>query len=343
MTAALAPVLFRADANARIGIGHVMRCLAIAEALQERGVECRFASRAVPTGVARRLSDAGIARVHLPEDLPPLVDAAATLAGTEPGSWIVCDGYEFTDTYQRALMSCGNPLVALDDGQAIETHPASLIINPNIEADASQYEGAAGRLALGLAYLPLRKNFRQPRRSLRSGHPRIVIALGGADPDGLTPAIARALAPLAAQAEIVALVGPANPQCRTIEEALPENVSLLTDVDDMAALLASATIVIAAAGVTLWEAAASGAAVIGVHRDPLQKATLVAAQRRDLLAGVIEAARFDASPLFALAQRWLHDDAARDALTTRAAKAVDGQGALRCADLILGRAARQAA
>lgn len=342
-TNGIVPVVFRADANAQIGVGHVMRCLAIAEALQARGVECRFASRALPTGVARRLSDAAIARLHLPEDVPPLVDAAATLAGTEPGSWIVCDGYDFDAAYQRALMSCGNPLLALDDGQAMESYPATILLNPNIEADAGLYAGASAQLALGLPYLPLRKSFWQKRAGLRTAQSRIVIALGGADPDGLTLDMARALAPLTPDVDVVALLGPANPRRAEIEASLPSGVSSLTDVDDMAALLASATLVVAAAGVTLWEAMASGAAVIGVHRDTLQKATLDKAAALGLLAGVIDAARFDGNALRTLVLRWSADSGALTALVARGLKAVDGQGALRCADLLLGAIKRQAA
>jgi UDP-2,4-diacetamido-2,4,6-trideoxy-beta-L-altropyranose hydrolase len=338
-----APILFRADANAQIGVGHVMRCLAIAEALQARGATCRFASRALPTGVARRLSDAGIARIHLPEDVPPLVDAAATLAGSEPDSWIVCDGYGFDAAYRRALMSCGNPLLAIDDGQPRESHPATIILNPNVEADASIYAGAQAELALGLAFVPLRKNFWQSRKPLRATRPRIVIAFGGADPDGLTAAAAQALAPLSPEVDIVALVGPANPRRAEIEAALPPGLSLLTDVDDMAALLASATLVIAAAGVTLWEAMASGAAVIGVHRDPLQKAALDKAASLGLLGGAFEASRLEPQTLLATVKRWIDDPAARHALVAQGLQMVDGKGALRCADLLLGALKRQAA
>jgi UDP-2,4-diacetamido-2,4,6-trideoxy-beta-L-altropyranose hydrolase len=343
LAAAHAPIVFRADANAQIGVGHVMRCLAVAEALKARGAVCRFASRALPTNVARRLADAGIERTHLPEDVPPLVDAAATLAATEPGSWVVVDGYGFDAAYQRALKSCGNPLLAFHDGQTMDAFPADIVVNPNMEADAAAYRSTNAFLALGLRYLPLRKPFWQGRTPLRNGKPRILVTLGGADPDNLTGAMAHALAPLGDRAEVMVLVGPANPHRASLEAGLPSGVTLLFDVDDMAALLSSATIVIAAAGVTLWEAMASGACVLGVYRDPLQSAALLAAEGADLLAGRFDAAALNLSMLREAAALLLDDETARSGLVGRSVAAVDGQGAHRCADLILGTAQRRAA
>jgi UDP-2,4-diacetamido-2,4,6-trideoxy-beta-L-altropyranose hydrolase len=339
----LAPVVFRADANAQIGVGHVMRCLAVAEVLIERGVEVRFASRALPTSMARRLAEAGVQRVHVPEDFPPLADAAATLAGSEPGSWIVCDGYTFDAAYQSALMSCGNPLLAFDDGQAMANDPATIIVNPNIEAQAAHYGDATARLALGLAYLPLRRPFRRRRNTERTARRSLLITLGGADPDGATLRIAQALAPLAAQAEIAALVGPANPQGDRLADAMPPGVALLRDVDDMATLLGGASVVVAAAGITLWEAMACGAAVIGVYRDRLQHAALVKAEAAGLLAGMFAINESDAGSLCRNARDWLQDEAMRQALTARAARVVDGRGAERIADLLSGAASAQAA
>ena len=38
-------VLFRTDASIQIGIGHVMRCLTLADALTTKGAQCEFICR----------------------------------------------------------------------------------------------------------------------------------------------------------------------------------------------------------------------------------------------------------------------------------------------------------
>lgn len=35
-------IIFRADANETVATGHLMRCMTIAEACREKGVECEF-------------------------------------------------------------------------------------------------------------------------------------------------------------------------------------------------------------------------------------------------------------------------------------------------------------
>ena len=128
--------LIRADASAAIGVGHVMRCLAVAEALAERGVDLLFASAEQPDPLRARLLEDGFAVTDLPGPAGGAPDLAATAALAHGAAAVILDGYRFDEDYRAALRaSLQGPVLAFDDTGALTALHADLIVNPAPDAD----------------------------------------------------------------------------------------------------------------------------------------------------------------------------------------------------------------
>jgi UDP-2,4-diacetamido-2,4,6-trideoxy-beta-L-altropyranose hydrolase len=265
-------LLVRADASLAIGAGHVMRCLAIAEAFRERGGRVSFLSSDLSPSLAERLRAPGIELVPLPASVAPASreDALATaeLARTLAPVTLLVDGYSFARDYLRALAGPQVAVAYIDDHGLAEL-PVALVLNPNAGATPELYRRPQpARVLAGSQFTPLRAEYRRATVPERSFAPplHLLITYGGSDPLGLTlPTFAAALeiaATTNALRAITVLAGPLCPDAEALAVAAssaPRGLAtLLRGVSEMAALLASVDLAVGAAGSTSWELAHMG-------------------------------------------------------------------------------------
>ena len=307
----LASLTIRADAGPHVGLGHVMRCLAVAEAAVDSGVAVTMVSPTLPEGVHARLADAGIAWKPADGDLPP-ADA------------VLIDGYGFSRTEADRWRRSAPILAVMDDNAEMAAWPADIVINPNPHARPALYPGWAGpRFLLGSAYAPLRREFREADPiAIRENANRILITMGGSDPKGLTARILAGLPGTGTPVEITAVLG-GMAQAPELGAASHHHLVIERDVRDMSRLMANSDIAISAAGSTLWELARLGVPTIAVVVADNQRQAAAAAAEKGLLHLV--SAEGAASEAISL----LGDIGARRALSDQARGQIDGHGAAR--------------
>ncbi len=272
-------LLIRADASEGTGTGHVMRQLALAQAWQASGGRATMLSHCPAAGLVERIRAAGIgfeplARPHPdPSDLQATLDLAArmrpkpdasTREGHEPPApWVVLDGYHFDDVHQSAIRFLDYRLLVVDDTVHLPYYNADLVLNQNLGAEPLKYVGDEHTtLLLGPRYALLRPEFRRRKRATKKAPEtacRVLITLGGEDPQNVTRRVVHALEQLdlpGLEARIV--LGPANPHAGTLRaeiERSSANLQLLTEVTDMPGLMAWADVAVTGAGTTCWELA----------------------------------------------------------------------------------------
>lgn len=121
-------VWIRADGNEHIGTGHVMRCLAIAEALEAAGVQVCFvmADDAAAKLVKSRGKKVRILHTRydrMEEELPVLT---AVMEEEHPDMLLI-DSYYISDAYLQRLTE--QVWTAYIDDKSFHSYPVNMIIN----------------------------------------------------------------------------------------------------------------------------------------------------------------------------------------------------------------------
>lgn len=263
----LGDIVFRADASIPIGTGHVMRCLALAQALKRRGGQPFFVQAQTTSALEGRLATEGIENFRLNSGPGTMADANETvsIARKLGATFLVADGYHFGTKYQRSIKDAGLHLLMLDDFGHAGCYCADLVVNQNLGASASLYKEreAYTRLILGPKYVLLRKEFREWRdraREIPASLRKILVTLGGSDPSNFTCTVVKALSTLE-DIDVLIVVGGSNPHRATIERtvaSLKGSMRIVVEPNNLPELMSLADIAVAAGGATTWELAFMG-------------------------------------------------------------------------------------
>ncbi|BDI60601.1 PseG/SpsG family protein [Qipengyuania nanhaisediminis] len=195
--------LFRCDATADTGFGHLSRCIALAEAFALSDVESVFVGMFDPAA-RDQLGEAGFECAGLSAPLGS--KAARDELGGRDADCIVLDSYRADADYLAQLDALGSALVVIDDFRALHAYPCDAILNFTWEAPSLGYpEGPA--LLLGPNYLLTRRKLVETRvRSMtraRKGRVRkLLVAVGGSDPKGITARLLRVLGTIAGDVQV---------------------------------------------------------------------------------------------------------------------------------------------
>jgi len=336
-------ILFRADATAAMGTGHVMRCLTLAEELRDRGFEVTFASTALTPSIERRLAAERIAV----RPVDPAVDAEAgatlSVARELGANAVVVDGYHLSAGWRLALRALGVPILAfqdMDDGLPLH---ADLVLNAAAGPDDDRWRRAApnATFLVGPRHILLRRELRRSKTAPADPIGRrsaILVTFGGADPAGLTLPVTAALDDaLGPEVTIEVVVGGSVPGADSLAlraAALGERVVTHLDPLEMGPLINRAGLAVSAAGGTVGELAALGVpALIAVVADNQEAGAARAAAKG--WCEVFDARVPDAvGAIVGRAAALWADAAEREAMASQTVGLVDVAGVERVADAL---------
>lgn len=283
-------IIFRVDASIQIGIGHVMRCLTLADALKNEGANCTFICREYSGNMLALIQSKGHGVVALPTKeantsltsqhprqeylswlgATPDEDAEQTIAAiqsltADKSAWLIVDHYALDRDWEKQLRPYCQKIMVIDD-LADRPHDCDLLLDQTFARDERDYQALVPEHCTILTssyYALLRPEFAQWReyslqRRQQPQLKQLLITLGGVDKDNVTGQVLTALAnsQLPNDCHITIVMGEHAPWLESIKaqaQQLPWSTEVRVNVTHMAELMANSDLCIGAAGSTTWE------------------------------------------------------------------------------------------
>lgn len=178
-------IIFRADGNRKIGLGHVVRCIGLIEMLNQN-FECIFVIRH-PDEKIKKLIGVHCKLIQLmSRNLKEEAIELSAIINKE--DILVLDGYYFDSEYQQSIKLKINKLVMIDD-KADHHYYAELIINHGDALIQNKYSKEKySKVLAGFTYALIRKEFLTAAKIKKNvlKVDTVFICMGGADPYNIT-------------------------------------------------------------------------------------------------------------------------------------------------------------
>lgn len=350
-------VVIRVDASIEMGMGHLTRCMSLANELARSGTKIVFIMRehAAKFGGLieanghslllllnseqheEQADTEGTAHAHwLPvtwrRDAEQTSEAIGKIGDVD---WLIVDHYALDAKWECAQRRHGLRILAIDD-LADRPHDCDILLDQNLvlnmEARYRSRVPAACKQLLGPHYALLRPNFAEARKSMpdRSGDVRrILVCFGGSDPSNQTEKALVAIKSVnAASLTIDVVVGLSNPYADLISRLCSELpcAQLHRGADDMAGLMSRADLAIGAGGVMSWERCCLGLLTIAIDIADNQIGTLTALAKAGAVVYLGSASSVTPEQITSGIQLALSNPGRTKAMGEAAHLLVDGEG-----------------
>jgi UDP-2,4-diacetamido-2,4,6-trideoxy-beta-L-altropyranose hydrolase len=284
-------VVFRTDSSLKIGTGHLMRCLTLAERLRESDAEVQFVCRnhygnlielvrqkefivnELPS--PENFESSGISENNSEYEYENLLETSQEQDAQETSNimqknkpdWLIVDHYALGQNWENQMRPHVHKIMVIDD-LANRRHDCDMLLDQNyfIEGN-SRYKGLVPPTCtklLGPQYALLRPAFAEARKYLkpRTGKvQRVFVFFGGIDSKNVTEKSLEALsAPEFSHLDVCVVIGSHNPHRTKIEQQVKTRLrtQLNVQIENIAELMAQNDLALGAGGSTAWERMALG-------------------------------------------------------------------------------------
>ncbi len=297
-------IYFRADGDSERGLGHLVRCIALAQML-DRCFSITFCCIHIPASLQEDIKNHGF-------QLQLIQTESGFLSLLSEKDIVVLDGYHFTTAFQQQIKQTGCKLACIDDLHELP-FVADLIINYAPGVQPADYIAAKETIfALGLEYVLLRKPFlltalnnRQVKKS-----ESVLICFGGSDVYNLTGRAFSVVKRFAQFKKIVLITGAVYSFISELEQSIKADSRAqhfhAIDGNDMCTQMTQTDLAIIPSSSIMLEAMAAGMMIAGSMYVDNQKIFYETLKQQNVF---IDAADFSEEAIHTAVEKALSENA----------------------------------
>lgn len=256
-------IVFRVDASPDIGLGHLMRCLALAQGLVERAVRVIFVMTELSATYAKTRQDwVGEVQLLPTNDLDNEPSWLSENCLKVKADWLILDGYHFDFFYREKLLSDHFKLAMFDDGLLIQSDTidqnVALLINWASGAEKLPYKQKTpnAQLCIGDQFHVLRQEFSALTVTPFIERNGLVLMFGGSDPCHLTLPLLQLLSAAASDIPLTVVTGAGYtrlPELDAFIEKSDLSIKHIHDCQNISQVMVNARLMVSAAGGSQFE------------------------------------------------------------------------------------------
>jgi UDP-2,4-diacetamido-2,4,6-trideoxy-beta-L-altropyranose hydrolase len=243
-------ILVRTDGSLKIGLGHLVRCTALAQMLKD-DFKITFFCKDIPETMVDELQSNNFGFIKIKEEPEFLRLLTNDII-------VVLDGYNFNTDYQKKIKNTGAKLVCIDDLHNNE-FMADLIINHTPGITPKNYKSQFyTQFALGLDYTMLRPVFLEQAKKQRKIEKieTVMICFGGSDLKNLTQPTLKVALKFPQFKKIIVITGAAFQENEILQQLVKSDARIehrksLNEMQMLETMLVSDLVIVPASGILL--------------------------------------------------------------------------------------------
>ena len=332
-----APILFRVDATPEIGLGHLRRCVALAQAIVKQGGRVCFLCVEDPAA-REQLAGSGLAtqwlanKINTPGDVDMVIARSKALGAR----LVIIDSYSVDEDYFSRLRMSGLKIVYFEDDKTLDI-PVDGVINGAVGAEAMEYE--APHRFLGSRFLVLAPEYADnPDGPPQDDVSSVLVTMGGIDHYNLSETVIDICNDIDRPLRIDIVIGPYYDNSKEIEAAAHkscQSVVLHYAPSSLCNLMRNSGMAVSAGGSTLYELAAMRIPTVAIWLWENQRSNVEELGRRDALVPLAYEADGIGVELNAAIRAVIDDRELRARLLANCRDIVDGHSPDRIAQAII--------